>query len=52
LCRYASGTGAKNRRAPSANNVSDLGDLLGVKPDPWQWGPIEIAMVRGAVYSC
>ena len=42
------GTGTK-ASVPSASNVSDLGDLLGVKPDPWQWGPVELAMVALSV---
>ena len=28
-----------------ARGVPDVGDLLGVKPEPWQWGPLEYAFI-------
>lgn len=42
------GTGTK-ASLPSTSNVGDLGDLLGVTPDPWRWGLVEFAMVALSV---
>ena len=26
-------------------STDDVTDLLGVKPEPWKWGPVEFSMV-------
>ena len=36
------GTGSRVRNVPSTDDVTDL---LGVKPEPWEWGPVEFSMV-------
>ena len=36
------GTGSRVRNVPSTDDVTDL---LGVKPEPWKWGPVEFSMV-------
>ena len=36
------GTGSRVRNVPSTDDVTDL---LGVIPEPWEWGPVEFSMV-------
>ena len=27
------------------SEIPDVGDLLGVKPEPWQWGRLELSFI-------
>ena len=37
------GTGSRVRNVPSTDDVTDL---LGVKPEPWKWGPVSYTHLR------